>query len=1030
MRIKTLELDNFRCYKHSEIDLSADITAIFARNGTGKTAIFDAIEFTLLGDIGRFKRSDDNCDFYSCVHTNGNPSVTIEFENDDCFKRLNATKKRNSEIFSITLDNKSILRKDLLFNFLADDNYFTNKDEQMIKDMFRSTLLLSQNDIRNFIEIDDRKDNSNKRFKILSYLSGFAYYQRCLDKTDLVLDEVKKREKSNKNEIKDAETKVAESKASISEIEARINAIKQKIGNEHITYNSIYQLIESMKIFSDNKQIPGSEDTASLLAVIKGVCYEKQNEINKSLKDLSVLFDSSHLLQEYYQKKNSYINQTDQAKAKLMDLESMVSSLVISIKAAEELGNVYQNNQHSYSLQYKKLQNYADKRVEREELEKSCCELSKEETVLLKQENDLNTDYISIKNDLNELTRLVEENKVSYGNLSLLTSKLKNLFEKITDYEKLKIKNSELELNIKLYNDYLITLEEERRNLQKAIAQVKENSNKTYKKLEFEKAKTGELESLLAKLKGYVSSNKCPLCGYPHDSENELKIEIDKQLSILPMELMKLTEEVKQYNQEIQDISMRLTLNSGKITSYTNEIEIVKLEFEKNITFLHSVESEASVLNQNLDESQLSSTIALYEIEKEKIIVGLNNYEGLLKEKERKAKETEITLNTKQKTLQECRSKVSAMKSGLKQIENTISELGFSVEYKEMPVEQIVDEVKIFVAKAAEAEQQQAKANLDKSHKENELILVRNEKQRTEHDIAEISNSLIHINAEIVSIFTICDSMNIEHNNIEEQVNNKQKEFQEYLERLNELIIMADKYEMLKNLDILNKEKCEFEQNYKNAQLNCSVVKEMHRKLNSARETADSWRNILTETLNSVVETRINYHIPEIIQLFKGMIPNSYLFEEIKMKRVGDALKLGLVYRGYTQDVGEPEYFLSNAQSNILALSIFLSFATKQSWSKLNTILFDDPVQHLDDLDALALLDNIRNVALGKFSEKKQIVISTCDQNLYLLMIKKFKLLTNSGVSFTAISLNENGVEGPDIIYDVNERALPLKKTV
>lgn len=272
--------------------------------------------------------------------------------------------------------------------------------------------------------------------------------------------------------------------------------------------------------------------------------------------------------------------------------------------------------------------------------------------------------------------------------------------------------------------------------------------------------------------------------------------------------------------------------------------------------------------------------------------------------------------------------------------------------------------------------------------------------------------------------------MNIEHNNIEEQVNNKQKELQENLERLNELVIMTEKYEMLKNLDILNKERCESEQDYKNAQLNYLGIKETQRKLNNARETADSWRNTLTETLNSAVETRINYHIPEIIQLFKGMIPNSYLFEEIKMKRAGDALKLGLVYRGHTHDVGEPEYFLSNAQANILALSIFLSFATKQSWSKLNTILFDDPVQHLDDLDALALLDNIRNAALGKYGEKKQVVISTCDQNLYLLMIKKFKLLANSGVSFKAISLNENGVEGPDIIYDVDERRIPLKKTV
>src|SRR6185436_9949877 len=54
MRIQSLKLENFRSFRNEEIDLSGDLVAIYGRNGVGKTAIFDAIEFAFLGSIGRF----------------------------------------------------------------------------------------------------------------------------------------------------------------------------------------------------------------------------------------------------------------------------------------------------------------------------------------------------------------------------------------------------------------------------------------------------------------------------------------------------------------------------------------------------------------------------------------------------------------------------------------------------------------------------------------------------------------------------------------------------------------------------------------------------------------------------------------------------------------------------------------------------------------------------------------------------------------------------------------------------------------
>src|SRR6185295_1071029 len=101
-----------------------------------------------------------------------------------------------------------------------------------------------------------------------------------------------------------------------------------------------------------------------------------------------------------------------------------------------------------------------------------------------------------------------------------------------------------------------------------------------------------------------------------------------------------------------------------------------------------------------------------------------------------------------------------------------------------------------------------------------------------------------------------------------------------------------------------------------------------------------------------------------------------YAFDRVVMKSDDVGVDLGLRYRNATGEVGEPRFFLSSAQGNVLGLSIFLSLASQQRWSPLEVILMDDPVQHLDDLDAVAFLDNLRAIALGNLGRKSQIVVS------------------------------------------------------
>lgn len=83
---------------------------------------------------------------------------------------------------------------------------------------------------------------------------------------------------------------------------------------------------------------------------------------------------------------------------------------------------------------------------------------------------------------------------------------------------------------------------------------------------------------------------------------------------------------------------------------------------------------------------------------------------------------------------------------------------------------------------------------------------------------------------------------------------------------------------------------------------------------------------------------------------------------------------------------------VSTGQRAALALSIFLSL--NQSADRVPPIvLIDDPVAHVDDLNALSFFDYLRDLAV---SERKQIFFATADTRVAALFQKKFEFLGES----------------------------------
>ncbi len=81
-----------------------------------------------------------------------------------------------------------------------------------------------------------------------------------------------------------------------------------------------------------------------------------------------------------------------------------------------------------------------------------------------------------------------------------------------------------------------------------------------------------------------------------------------------------------------------------------------------------------------------------------------------------------------------------------------------------------------------------------------------------------------------------------------------------------------------------------------------------------------------------------------------------------------------------------PSQVLSSSQVNVLAVSIFLSLNLGVAGLPLDVAILDDPLQTLDDVNLLGLIDLLRRT-----KDRKQLVISTHDARFGRLLARKLR---------------------------------------
>ena len=117
-----------------------------------------------------------------------------------------------------------------------------------------------------------------------------------------------------------------------------------------------------------------------------------------------------------------------------------------------------------------------------------------------------------------------------------------------------------------------------------------------------------------------------------------------------------------------------------------------------------------------------------------------------------------------------------------------------------------------------------------------------------------------------------------------------------------------------------------------------------------------------------------------------------------------------------------PSAFLSSSQMNVLAVSVFLALNLGIPTMLLRLAILDDPLQSLDDLNLLGLVD-----LLKRMRKRRQLMISTHDSRFSSLLQRKLRPVTDSQRTIF-VELSGWSSEGPVIMQrDVMRDPVPIR---
>ncbi len=1001
LKLESLELQNFRGYAGNvTIDFrdcrskAASFAVIYAKNGVGKTSLFDGVEFALKGEVGRIVElgkkdkllgpiyhNYDNLNKKAFVKMNLDQEEPIERKvaeiaegGNDCRilpassgRKITGLKDGNK------LWNRIILPHDKIDSFISahsqEDQYkeWTSVAEPLkdeTKDFENTHKLYKEAENRlvklndGYKSIEDKleqllemKTTVSRLIELVSLYNNIAEEGRILEfpqegasveQYDAMVNQARKYSRQSEMEKEGVESKIAKAEDILNtgisfyrEALDSIDRMKRALSNSELRIERRKKLDILME--TDNRNQNMIEQYQKEIEFLQGIVnygIEKVKDRCKEFcsfeKRISDLEQANEYFENEYQKT---IGENEKAKLKKEECEA---SILTEEEYQEALGKTVEFEQLDEMLQ---------------EMQKECAiaeEQSKQKKEMIKQQLEL----------LGEISQFY---------LPKMLSELK-----VKDILKVDIV-LDIEMQKQLY-----VFEEKYRDIsiQLRISQ---------KELERQEASSKELDDIRRRGREYLNKHKdakeCPLCNTSFSDwetlfwrMNHVQNENDEALK---QRLRKNKEDMKVISEKYETFCLECEkVRDEKFKSHQEKL--AKLERE-NTYYMESKgkkEKQKEEVNEKKNELKiwfLQKNICLDKISstelavwREKQLKRLSSWKEKLDEFDKKKKTARVAVNNMREALENARLQKNQI------VNNT--ELYSYISFFKKQTEEIDCSAQMLekgnLLKECEKQRQMLRRQIeeyrDMSHIDLEAcIKARNVYLRELRELEEMKKG--------VSIFKdfseegvteslahwgrkkkCCEEQNeylkqiFEESSARHYFENYRKYCKELEEKKKECLEQVEEKERLQQ-KFIEKKKI-LEEGLK-AYFNQSIMNEIYRKIDA--------HDIMKD-----VDYQLSFNEKDEAQLC--------------IQAFGDKEGETKTYR--------PEWYFSTAQLNTVAFSSFFSRALTANNLEFRTIFIDDPIAHFDDMNILGFTDLIRSILE---MNDCQIIMSTHNEKIFRILERK-----------------------------------------
>lgn len=997
--LETMEIQNFRAYRKLQTFVfGADVTVLYGPNGFGKTSFFDAIDFAATGEIGRIKSAGPS-DFAKIARHLDSGSeesmVSLTFRSKGAVMKV----KRDTDDWRYALlDGKRTDRKGILTKLTGGNIPATDRVAPFVK-LFRASHLFSQEhqelakDFHNDCELSP---------EIVSRMLAIEDYANAVNKTTRVLDFVKKAIDSESREISllteqiAADTKELDRlgqptkvHANIESLDKEVDKLREKLETVGIVVSTAKPdtyLVRGWRAMLESRQSDSRATSERFSIMAKEVARLPQfrAEIATSQEKLA---QKELSLKTGLEKRIATENILQRAEQRLSEM----TSKRLEMQARADLLEWVRNTQPRYA---RLIEHQRELSAKLQSLTESLAQLNQSEDKaagLLRSLEDAaaqSSEKLKTRRTELEMVQSFRERIPAWQeNCVQLAAVLQSEKSQIKTLELLRVVELELVPQLAAVNA-------KEAHLARQIAEVDKNQS--------------ELRLIVSQLQGHVHSGTCPLCGEDHGSKDQLLQRIQKHVaadsaSEARADLTGVQEQAKQLRERVE-------ANKQAQEAAGHQKSILKsrrLNLKNEIAHFASIASELGIevadtepalidLTQDL-ATRLQHEIAdLDRIQQEAGIrakdagLALENAKNVAAAKKSEADERKAALSRAEEESTRLRSDSRLTDISLDIEPNRLIELE-NLNHKHV-------EGFNFEASKAENEVNQKKTEMGMLHQEVTSLKAQLSVLRTK--LATLQSIVTRITSELLDSGLSADTT-------EESMFALISEHSRFQAQLLALQDATTSLELAMDAATTAAALTTLQKTVRNREKMVSQALAKRYKHRPWRKYFEEVSRLVTSQQNVVIDNFTREYGPRT-SVIQRRLRTVYGFDDIEIISRESTITVRVKRHG--KELRPTDYF-SQSQQQTLLLGLFLTACGSQTWSAFSPVFLDDPVTHFDDLNTYAFLDLLVGLLNSKV-EKRQFIISTCDEKLLQLAHQKFRHLGDRAKFYRFTSI---GADGPVI---------------